>query len=89
MFKVSCCLSTVRHAELHGDQDTPDNRRQVDEEDLWQLYAYAWKDHVPEEEEEEEEEEEKQPTARILTRSRVRASASMKGSSQCLLDSVT
>ena len=45
----------MRHAELHGHQETPDDWRQVDEEDLRRLYADAWKDHVPEEEEEEEQ----------------------------------
>ena len=34
VFKVCCCLSNMRHAELHGDQETPDDWRQVDEEDL-------------------------------------------------------
>ena len=54
VFKVCCCLCNMRHAELHGNQETPDDWRQVDEEDLRRLYADAWKGHVPEEEEEEQ-----------------------------------
>ena len=54
----------MRHAELHGDQDPPDDWRQVDEDDLRRLYGDAWKDHVAEEEEQEEQPSEGNPNSK-------------------------